>query len=152
MGLLRRYEIARVVAAPPAACFRVLVESHDVGAWWAGVGSALYGPSPWAPGTRLAFTARGGRPAWEAEVKEVIPDRLVELYYVGGDLRGAEAWEFEPVGSGARLVHSWRGVEMATIMTRALGFALGPRLHRLLFAAALAGLARSAERKERPPA
>lgn len=144
MGYLIRDVVAQVIAPAPEACFRLLIESRDVGLWWRGISSELEGPWPWSAGTRLSFRSRLGRPAWGAEVKEVIPGRLVEIYYVGGDLRGAESWEFEPVGDGARVVHTWRGVEAATIMGRALSFTFGPRLHRALFGEALEGMARSA--------
>lgn len=139
MGYLIRDSVAVVVRAAPGACYQRLRESQDVGRWWPGVTSALEGPSPWEPGTKLSLRAKLGRPAWSAEVKELVPDRLIEVYYVGGDLRGAESWEFEPVGSGARLVHTWRGVESPFF-----GRLLGARLHRLVFEQALLGLARAA--------
>lgn len=144
MGRLIRDSIARVVSPSPEACFRLLVESRDVGAWWRGVVSTLSGPYPWSASTRLSFRARLGRPAWVAEVREVIPYQLVEVYYTEGDFRGAEAWEFEPVGEGARIAHVWRGIEGATPLGRAL--LLSPRFHRVLFGPALDGMARALAR------
>jgi hypothetical protein len=143
MGYLVRDVVARVIAPAPEACYRLLTESRDVGRFWRGMHSELVGPFPWGAGTRLSFRSRLGRPAWLAEVKEAIPAHLIEIYYVGGDFTGAEAWEFEPVGEGTRVAHIWRGVEPATIMGRALSSTLGARLHQLLFGEAIRGMERS---------
>src|SRR5262245_33261550 len=122
MGFLVRDSVARVIPPSPEACFRLLTQSSDVNVWWRGVKSSLEGQSPWVQGTRLTFQSIVGRPRWIAEVKEVLPQQLVEMYYTEGDLTGAASWEFEPVGAGTRVVHRWLGVEAATPTGRALLF------------------------------
>jgi hypothetical protein len=144
MGYLLRDSIEHRSQASPGACYRRLLASDDVGLWWRGVSSTLSGASPWEPGCKLSLRAWPGFLAWEAEIKEIVPEQLVEVYYTGGDLRGAESWEFEPVGSGSRLVHRWRGVEAATPKARLIASALGPRVYQVLFGPALSGLARAA--------
>jgi uncharacterized protein YndB with AHSA1/START domain len=141
MGFLVRDEISLVTSTSPEVCYQLLIQSQDVNHWWRGVQSRVEGPNPWTAGTRIFYQGRLGRPRWECELKEVIPNKLIEGYYTGGDFRGAESWEFEPVGDGARLVHRWLGIEAATPVGRALRFSLGGKLHSYLFTNALAGLA-----------
>ena len=140
MGYLVRDEISQVTSTSPEVCFRLLTHSQDVNRWWRGVQSRVEGPSPWAAGTRILYRGRLGLLRWDCEIKEVIPNQLIEAYYTGGDFRGAESWEFEPVGEGSRLVHRWLGMEPATPAGRAMRFSLGKRLHAYLFAGALQGL------------
>jgi uncharacterized protein YndB with AHSA1/START domain len=140
MGFLVRDEISQVTLASPKTCYQLLTQSQDVSLWWRGVQSCVEGPSPWAAGTRIFYQGRLGRPRWECQIKEAIPNQLIEAYYTNGDFRGAEAWEFEPVGEGARVVHRWLGIEAATPVGRALRFSLGKKLHSYLFTNAIEGL------------
>ena len=147
MGVLVRDEISRVVNASPEVCYQLLTQSNDVNQWWRGVQSRIEGPASWAVGTRLFFRSSLGALRWVSEIKEAIPNRLIEAYYIDGDFRGAESWEFEPVGEGARLMHRWRGIEAATHTGRALRFAFGAKLHSYLFSSALAGLDKLSSQK-----
>jgi hypothetical protein len=142
MGLLLRDELSRVVSRTPSECFQTLIQSKNVGVWWRGVTSRLEGPAPWVAGSTIFFQNRLRAPQWVTEIKEIIPDQLIEAYYTDGDFRGAESWEFEPVGSGARVVHRWLGLEAVTYTGRALKFSLGKQLHSYLFSGALDGLAK----------
>jgi hypothetical protein len=142
MGFLLRDELSRVVSRTPQECFQTLIQSRDVSAWWRGVYSRVEGPSPWVAGSTIFFQTKLRAPQWVSQIKEIVPDQLIEAYYIDGDFRGAESWEFEPVGSGARVVHRWLGLEAATYTGRALKFSLGKRLHSVLFSGALDGLAR----------
>jgi hypothetical protein len=142
MGFLVRDEISRVTSASPEVCYQTLTQSQNVNAWWRGVQSRLEGPCPWVAGTKLFFQGSLKTPRWVSEIKEAIPNQLIEAYYIDGDFRGAESWEFEPVGDGARVVHRWRGIEAATYAGRALRFTFGNRLHSYLFSGALDGLER----------